>query len=205
MSERLLLASGSPRRRQLLESLGLVFEVVAPMVNEMRFPEEEPFDYVERVARAKAEAVAAPELVVLAADTTVVFEGQVFGKPSHPEEAKGMLRRLAGNTHEVLTGVAVVRLGGGTHLGGTHVGEGFWSEVSSTLVRFLPMTEEEIGDYVDGGEPMDKAGAYALGGRAAIYIDWVQGSPSGVVGLPLHVAARLLRMAGFDLSPTRIW
>jgi len=190
VSVRLVLASGSPRRRQILEVLGLDFDTVDPAVDEMRFPDEEPHDYVERVARAKAAAVVGPARVVLAADTAVIIEGHLLGKPSHPEEAKSMLRRLSGKTHEVLTGVALARTGDHQEV---------WSEVSSTLVRFLPLTEEEIAEYVEGGEPMDKAGAYALNGRGAIFVESVTGSPSGVVGLPLHLTARLFRTAGLDL------
>lgn len=170
--------------------LGLAFDTIAPAVDEMRLPDEEPHDYVERVARAKAAAVAGPDRIALAADTAVVIEGHVLGKPTHPEEAKSMLRRLSGKTHEVLTGVALARTGDRLEM---------WSEVSSTLVRFLLLTEEEIADYVDGGEPMDKAGAYALNGSGAIFIESVSGSPSGVIGLPLHLTARLFRSAGLDL------
>jgi septum formation protein len=191
---KLILASGSARRRQLLESLGLAFEVVAPQIDELRFPDEEPYDYVERVARAKATAVATAGTVVIAADTTVVLDGHVLGKPVHPEEAKSMLRRLSGTTNEVLTAVALARMSDTLEVS---------SEVSSTLVKFLIMTEEEIADYVNGGEPMDKAGAYALNGEAAIFIESVHGSPTGVVGLPLHVVARMFRRAGLDLLSFR--
>lgn len=191
---RLILASGSPRRRQLLELLGLTFDVVVPEVDELRFPDEEPYDYVERVARAKATAVASAGVVVLAADTTVVLDGHVLGKPGHPDEAKSMLRRLSGTTHEVLTAVALARMSDTLELS---------SEVSSSLVKFLIMTEEEIDDYVNGGEPMDKAGAYALNGDAAIFIESVHGSPTGVIGLPLHVVARMFRRAGLDLLAYR--
>jgi septum formation protein len=188
--ERLVLASSSPRRRQLLVSLGVPFESAEPGVDELRLPDEEPYDYVERIARAKAAAVSGPGKLVLAADTTVVLEGQILGKPRHPEEAKAMLRRLSGKTNEVLTAVALSQVTDQVELR---------SEVVSALVRFLPLTEEEIAEYVDSGEPMDKAGAYALNGRAAIYVESVQGSPTGVIGLPLHVVARLLRNAGLDL------
>lgn len=191
---KLVLASGSPRRRQLLESLGLAFEVVIPQIDELRFPDEEPYDYVERVARAKATAVAAAGTVVIAADTTVVLDGHVLGKPVHPDEAKSMLRRISGTTNEVLTAVALARMSDTLEVS---------SEVSSTLVKFLIMTEEEIADYVNGGEPMDKAGAYALNGEAAIFIESVHGSPTGVIGLPLHVVARMFRRAGLDLLSFR--
>ncbi len=191
---RLVLASTSPRRRALLESLGLRFEVVAPDVDEHRHPNEEPFDYVSRVARAKAESAVQSDAVVVAADTIVVIDGQVLGKPGHPDEAMTMLRRLGGDTHEVLTGVAVARMTDIVQVVGA---------VESTLVKFLPMTDEEIVDYVATGEPMDKAGAYALGGLGAIFVEAVHGSPSNVIGLPLHMTARLLRGLGVDLLSFR--
>jgi len=192
--ERLVLASSSPRRRELLEALSLSFDMVAPDVDEIRRPDEEPYDYVERVARAKVAAVAAPGLVVIGADTTVVIDGKILGKPAHPDEAEAMLRKLSGNTHEVLTGVAVGRLNPGLEM---------VSAVESILVRFLLMTDEEIADYVATGEPMDRAGAYALGGVGAIFVEWVHGSPSGVIGLPLHATARLMRVLGLDLLSFR--
>ena len=187
---RLILASSSPRRKQILESLGIRFDVVVPDIDEHRHPNEEPFDYVVRIARAKAESAVVADAVVVAADTVVVIDGQVLGKPGHPEEAKTMLRRLSGVTHEVLTGVAVARL--------TDIVQ-VLTAVESILVKFLPMTDDEIADYVATGEPMDKAGSYALGGLGAIYVEAVHGSPSGVIGLPVHTTARLLRSSGADL------
>ncbi len=186
---RLVLASASPRRRRLLDVLGLDYEVVPADVDERPYPEEEPELYVERVARAKAAAVAADaaDAVVLAADTAVAVGGQILGKPGHPAEARSMLRRLSGATHEVVTGVAVAPVGVETV-----------SAVERTLVRMVEMTDEEIAAYVATGEPMDKAGAYALQGLGAIFVEWVDGSPSNVVGLPLHVVARLLRSVGID-------
>jgi septum formation protein len=192
--ETLVLASTSPRRKELLESLGLQFEVIAPEVDELRRPDEEPSEYVERIARAKAVAVVSPGQIVIGADTTVVIDGKVLGKPIHPDEAAATLRRLSGETHEVLTGVAVARFQSSLEV---------VSAVESTLVKFLPMTEEEIADYVTTGEPMDRAGAYALTGVAAIYVEAVHGSPSGVVGLPLHTTARLFRGLGLDLLSFR--
>ncbi len=191
---RLILASTSPRRRELLESLGVRFDVVAPDVDEHRHPSEEPYDYVSRLARAKAEAAVTSNAVVVAADTIVVVDGHVLGKPGHPEEAMSMLRRLGSNTHEVLTGVAVARI--------TDIVQ-VVTAVESTLVKFLPLTDEEIVDYVRTGEPMDKAGAYALGGFGAIFVEAVHGSPSSVIGLPLHTTARLLRGLGVDLLSFR--
>jgi len=191
---RLILASTSPRRRQLLESLGVRFDVVDPDIDEHRHPNEEPFDYVGRIARAKAEFAVTGDAVVVAADTIVVIDGHVLGKLGHPEEAKTMLHRLSGVTHEVLTGVAVARL--------TDIVQ-VLTAVESILVKFLPMTDEEIADYVATGEPMDKAGAYALGGLGAIFVEAVHGSPSGVIGLPVHTTARLLRGLGVDLLSFR--
>ena len=132
---KLVLASSSPRRRELLETLGLTFAVEAPEVDELRLPEEEPYDYVERIARAKATAVTAPDVVAVGADTTVVIEGRVLGKPAHPDEARSMLRRLSGQTHDVLTAVAVAIMDPTVRT---------VSAVESTLVRFLELTDDQI-------------------------------------------------------------
>jgi septum formation protein len=184
---RLVLASGSPRRADLFAQLGLRFESVAPDIDETRRPGEEPSAYVERIAREKAAEVAAPETVVVAGDTAVVYEGHLMGKPAHPEEARAMLRRIQGDTHEVVTGLAVAAEGE------TH------SLIDVTEVRMLAMTDSEINDYVDTGEPMDKAGAYALQGRGGVYVESVQGSPYTVIGLPIHLLPRLLSRVGVDL------
>ncbi len=191
---RLVLASSSPRRRVLLEMAGLVFETRTPDVDETRLPDEGPAPYVERVARAKAEAVAGQGLLVVAADTSVVFEGRLMGKPGHPEEARAMLRRLQGAVHEVFTGLAVATWEEGATIK---------SLVDVAEVEFLPMTEDEIVDYVDSGEPMDKAGAYALQGRGALYVKSVTGSPYTVIGLPIHLLPRLTAAVGSDLASFR--
>ena len=188
---KLVLASSSPRRSELLAALGLRFEVRSPDVDETRFPDETPGAYVERIARAKAVAVAGSDEVIVAADTTVVFEGKVMGKPGHPEEARSMLRRLQGARHEVLTGLAV------SSLGETH------SLVDATEVEMMSMMDEEIAAYVAGGEPMDKAGAYALQGEGGVFVTSVHGSPSTVVGLPIHQLPRLLGRVGVELSQFR--
>jgi septum formation protein len=188
----LVLASGSPRRRELLEQLGLVFEVVVPNVDESRLQDEPAQAYVERVARAKADAGTAPGRVVVAADTTVVFKGKVLGKPGHPEEARAMLRQLEGERHEVFTGVACATMVDAT--------QRMVSLVDATEVVMQPMTEEEISGYVDTGEPMDKAGAYALQGRAGLFVTSINGSPSNVIGLPIHLLPRLLRSVGYELD-----
>jgi septum formation protein len=185
---RLVLASGSPRRSELLEQLNLEFEVVPADVDETRRPDEAPGDYVERLAREKALRVAGAETIVIAGDTAIVYEGHVLGKPAHPEEARTMLRRLQGDAHEVFTGVAAAR------------GERVASISDVTEVRFMEMTDVEIADYVDTGEPMGKAGAYALQGRGGVYVDRVVGSPFTVIGLPIHLLPRLVRRVGGDLD-----
>jgi septum formation protein len=182
----IVLASGSPRRADLLRSIGLEFRVMVPHVDESRHPGEEPDRYVERVARLKAAAVEAPGAIVIAADTTVVYEGRVLGKPAHPAEARSMLAMLSGDVHAVYTGVAVIE------------GELVSSAVDRSLVTMSLMTDDEIARYVAGGEPIDKAGAYALQGVGGMFVESVEGSPSNVVGLPLHLTARLLRAHGLD-------
>lgn len=183
-----MLASSSPRRADLLGQLALDFDIRPAGVDESRHPEEGPNAYVERVARDKALAVAGADVVVIAGDTAVVHEGHVMGKPAHPEEARGMLRRLQGDVHEVFTGVAVA------------AGGEVASLVDVTIVRMLPMTDEEIADYVDTGEPMDKAGSYALQERGGVYVESVEGSPFTVIGLPIHLLPRLLGRVGADLQ-----
>ncbi len=185
---RLVLASSSPRRADLLRQLGLVFEIVPADVDESRLPDEPPASYVERLARDKARAILAPDSVVVAADTAVVHDGHLLGKPAHPAEATSMLRRLSGKTHDVFTGVAVAS------------GDVLESVVDVTAVTLLDMTDVEISDYVDGGEPMDKAGAYALQGRGGVFVESVDGSPFTVVGLPIHLLPRLLSRVGADMA-----
>lgn len=184
---RLVLASSSPRRAELLERIGLSFETAPADVDETRRPDESPGVYVERLAREKAEASSGPEAVVVGADTAVVHKGHVLGKPGHPEEARAMLRSLQGATHEVFTGLAVA-----------HEGE-VASLVDVTEVRMATMTSDEIADYVDTGEPMDKAGSYALQGRGGLFVESVAGSPFTVIGMPLHLLPRLVSRVGGDL------
>jgi septum formation protein len=191
---RLILASSSPRRQELLQRLRLGFEMRPAEIDESRFPDEAPAGYVERVARAKAEAVAGEGLIVVAADTAVVHEGRIMGKPGHPEEARAMLRLLQGDVHEVFTGLAVTSWEGGARTR---------SMVDMAEVEFLPMTEGEIVRYVETGEPLDKAGSYALQGLGGAYVSKVIGSPFTVVGLPIHLLARLVAAAGADLDAFR--
>ncbi|HUF15766.1 MAG TPA: Maf family protein [Acidimicrobiia bacterium] len=185
---RLVLASGSPQRAELLDRLGLEFDTVPADIDETRHPGEPPGVYVDRVAREKVSARGHRDDLVIAADTAVVHDGHILGKPAHPEEARAMLRRLQGASHEVFTGLSVA-LGGDVR-----------SLVDVTEVSMVPMTTEEIADYVDTGEPMDKAGAYALQGRGGIYVESVTGSPFTVIGLPIHLLPRLVRQVGADLE-----
>jgi septum formation protein len=176
-----VLASASPRRAELLRAAGFTFDVLVADVDEAVHPGEAPEAYVRRVAEAKGRAVAsrAEGRRVLAADTTVVVEGVILGKPADAAEASRMLRALSGRTHQVLTGV---------WLDGA-------CEVESTDVEFVPLTDEEIAWYVASGEPMDKAGAYAIQGLASRFISRIRGSYSNVVGLPVaRVYAILARI-----------
>lgn len=188
---RLVLASSSPRRAELLERLGLTFETAPADIDESRWPDESPGVYVERLAREKTQALSGLEVIAVGADTAVVHKGHLLGKPGHPEEARSMLRSLQGATHEVFTGVAVA-----------HEGE-IASMVDVTEVRMTPMTADEIADYVDTGEPMDKAGSYALQGRGGLYVESVVGSPFTVIGLPIHLLPRLVARVGGDLGMFR--
>lgn len=179
---RLVLASASPRRRELLEAAGLQFAVTPANVPEEPFAGEPPAAYIERVARAKADTVAAqqPDAVVLAADTEVVIDGIALGKPRDETDAAFMLRRLSGRPHEVWTGVAVAQAGRSAYA------------LERTTVWMRALGAREIDDYVRSGEPMDKAGGYAIQGRAARFIPKVEGSWTNVVGLPVARVLQLL-------------
>jgi septum formation protein len=197
----LILASASPRRRELLAQVGFTFEVRPAHIPEEPKPGEDPIAYVVRLAREKAEAVfreAGTEglgteglgtegladenrLAVLGADTTVVVDGVILGKPEDAEDAARMLRLLSGRTHRVITGVAVV------------TAERTEVAAEVTAVKFLTLSEGEIAEYVASGEPMDKAGAYAIQGRAARWIPRVEGCYFNVVGLPIALVCELLK------------
>ena len=183
-----ILASGSPRRRELLQQIGALFRVEVSEAEELS-QAESPAELVRLNAAAKAEAVARehPGEAVLGADTVVALEGKIYGKPRDAAEACSMLAALSGRRHEVLTGIALVS-GGQT-----------FSEAVSTQVQFGELTAEEISRYVATGEPLDKAGAYALQGGAAVFIEGIEGSYSNVVGLPLYRTALLAKKAGVDL------
>jgi len=181
--ETLVLASGSPRRADILRAVEWPFEMEAADVDETLRGGESAARYVERLAREKAEAVAARRLfgLVLGADTTVVVDGEIFAKPCDEAEARSMLRRLRGRWHEVLTGVALVR---------AETKQAITAH-ESTRVRFAPMTDAEIDWYVSTNEPTDKAGAYAVQGRSALFIEAIDGDYWNVVGLPIRLVYEL--------------
>ena len=201
-ASRIYLASRSPRRRELLQQIGIAFESLLLREDLRRgadFDEapvagESPVDYVHRVARAKAEAgwcrIAnrrLPPHPVLAADTTVVLDGALIGKPADARCAQQILQHLSGRTHQVMTAVAVAREAR------------VESALSISAVEFRVLTDGEIRRYVASGEPLDKAGAYAIQGRAAVFVRTISGSYSGIMGLPLFETAELL--GRFDAAP----
>jgi septum formation protein len=188
-SDFVYLASGSPRRHELLQQIGVSFRVVGTAVDEAVWPDEAPAAYVLRLAAAKADAGwersrDENDVPVLAADTAVVLDGDILGKPADQEDAAGMLGRLSGRTHLVLTAVALRTLGG------------LQSRISRSEVTFRAIAVSEAQAYWETGEACDKAGAYAVQGRAAVFISDLHGSYSGVMGLPLFETAELLSDAG---------
>ena len=172
-TQKLILASGSPRRSELLQQAGLEFEIIVPDIDESPLPGEAPDAFVCRTAREKAESISADGAVILAADTAVVDGDHILGKPTDAQDAAAMLRSLSGRTHEVMTGVCI-RFPDRTEC--FHV---------ETQVTFRDLSDKEIADYVSTEEPMDKAGAYAIQGGAAKMVRRIEGSYSNVVGLPL--------------------
>jgi septum formation protein len=200
----LVLASSSPRRRELLAQAGFSFEVHPSHISEEHRPGETPEAYVTRLARKKALAVfneltAAPNtfpeahqdgapLLVLGADTIVNLDGQILGKPADAADAARMLHRLSGRSHQVITGIALITASSDQ------------TAAETTTVRVSPLTDEEIATYIATGEPMDKAGAYAIQGRAARWIPRIYGCYSNVVGLPLARVSRMLASRGLCAS-----
>ena len=197
---RIYLASRSPRRRELLTQMGIAFDTVVfreglradNETDETPHPDEAPLAYVERVARAKAEhglkivyERKLPLRPILSADTTLEFDGEIIGKPVDMPDAMTILKRLSGQTHRVLTGVAV------NHQGRTEF------VLSTSEVRFRQLDEDEIRHYVISGEPMDKAGAYGIQGRAGMFVEHLAGSFTGVMGLPVCETGELLKKLGF--------
>ena len=184
----LVLASSSPRRREILTALGLAFDVRAADVDESLRDGESPFDAAERLAREKAATVGAPEVLVVAADTLVVLDGVALGKPKDRADVRRMLAALAGRSHDVVTGVACAREGR------------IVSGRETTRVVFAAMSQAEIEEYAATGEPDDKAGAYAMQGIGGLFVERVEGSPSNVVGLPVRLLYRLAKELGVDLA-----
>jgi septum formation protein len=190
MDMRLILASSSPRRRELLSSVGLEFDVIPSHVPEEHQPGEAPEEYVARLSRDKARAVAAQHSGrwVVAADTTVLLGDQLLEKPAGREDAIRMLQTIAGQTHIVYTGVTL-----------ENARQSYSdTRVAESEVRVLPLSRQDIEWYVESGEPMDKAGAYAVQGIGAMFIDSIHGSYTNVVGLPLALLFQMLRKAGLD-------
>lgn len=202
LEPRIYLASRSPRRRELLTQIGVRFELLMfrgipredPEIDEAVLPQESPEEYVVRVTLAKAQAgvrrIRERHLIsypVLAADTTVEIDGTVIGKPEHEADAVAILQRLSGRTHRVLTAVVLSDGGRAEHL------------LNVSDVRFRPLEQQEIRRYVASGEPFDKAGAYGIQGRAAIFVAEIKGSYTGIMGLPLYETALLLRRYGYPI------
>jgi septum formation protein len=187
----LVLASGSARRADLLRAAGIPFEAVAADVDESHQAGEPADRYVRRLAEAKAERVATsrPGRLVLGADTTVVVDGDVLGKPDDADDAARMLRRLSGRSHLVITGVCLIGPAGNRR-----------TEAAVTTVEFRPLSSEEIADYVRSGEPMDKAGAYAIQGGAATFVTRLDGPRDNVVGLPMALVQGMCRACGIQVS-----
>ena len=189
---RLVLASTSPRRQELLGLLGLPFEVIGSLYDESMISPDSmaPADYVTRLAQGKASEVAGrldADALVIGADTTVVLDGQFLNKPTGPDDAASMLRRLSGRTHEVYTGLCVIH------------GQTLLTNYTVTEVTFAALTDETIAAYVATGEPLDKAGAYGIQGKALSFIPSISGDYFNVVGLPLYLLGQMLAQFGVDL------
>ena len=196
MTKVLILASTSPRRQQLLREAGIAIEVRPSHIHEEHQPGESPVEYVSRLAKEKAETVASEiqsqsdsknrSVFVLGADTTVIVDAEILEKPRDAADARRMLRLLSGRAHAVTTAVSLARPHDGTI-----------TRAATTLVFFREISEQEIDDYIAGGEPMDKAGAYAIQGGAGQWVEKIEGEYSNVVGLPLLLVTEMLREAGF--------
>jgi septum formation protein len=198
---RLILASNSPRRAEILRNAGFQFDVRPSHVDESHRPRESARNYVRRLAFAKARIAAVhakqknQEAIVLGADTVVVAQGKILGKPSDVKEARRMLRLLNGKTHEVLTGVSIVTVPDGKE----------HHHVEITRVRFRKLTNAEIEDYIATGEPFDKAGAYAIQGIAGRFVTRIDGCYFNVMGLPLSAVWTMLRAVGWrDAKPSKV-
>lgn len=196
MNVALILASGSPRRRELLDRIGVTYRSVTAGVDESSHPDETAREYVRRIALEKAVAVARrdrPELPVLAADTIVVLDDEMLGKPRDEAHAAAMLRRLSGRTHTVMSAVVLLCPGAAPA-----------TALNVSRVTFTPLDDAWIDAYCATGEPLDKAGAYAIQGLAGMRIERLEGSFSGIMGLPLYETGELLRAAGLMPLPDSV-
>lgn len=188
---KLILASASPRRAEILRDAGFTFHVMSSAVDETPYPDESPHELVQRLANAKAELVAARAVgpaIVIAADTEVVLDGRVFGKPHSTDDARRMLENLSGRTHSVVSGVSLIRLPDAERI----------QFVETTLVHFARLDPEEISRYLATGEPHDKAGGYAIQGRAGRFIPRIEGDYFNIVGLPLARVTKALADLGWS-------
>lgn len=187
---RIILASASPRRAQLLKQIGVEFELAPSQVHERPHPDEAPSDYITRIARAKVVAVARKHEagLVIGADTVVVLDGRLLGKPVDEAGAENTLRQLSGRWHAVMTGVALYDVATRQEV----------ADFDKTLVKFAQLTEREIEWYVKTGEPMDKAGAYGIQGLGGLFVEEIAGNYYNVVGLPLPLVYRLARRLGYS-------
>jgi septum formation protein len=185
---KLMLASGSPRRAEILNSVGWEFEKDVPDIDESELPGEPPENYVRRLAASKAELIAErhPQEIVLGADTTVVINGQIVGKPVDAVDARRMIEMLSGNWHEVLTGIAIARE------------RRSWVDLQRTRVKFAQMNDAEIAFLVENGDPLDKAGAYAVQAQAALFIEKIEGDYWNVVGLPVSLVYRIVMQSNAE-------
>ncbi|MGB8475509.1 MAG: Maf family protein [Candidatus Acidiferrum sp.] len=190
---KLILASASTRRAEILHAAGFSFSILSSAIDETPYPGESAHDLVQRLAVAKAELVAASAAgpaIVIGADTEVTLEGHIFGKPRSTDDARHMLEKLSGRTHAVVTGVALIRLPDAERR----------TFVESTLVHFAQLSADEITRYLATGEPHDKAGAYAIQGRAGRYIPRIEGDYFNVVGLPLARVTQALAELGWSVD-----
>ncbi|MGE5405566.1 MAG: Maf family protein [Candidatus Saccharibacteria bacterium] len=189
--KRLVLASGSPRRRQLLESLGLNFDIIPPPAEEITQNWNTPQDYAEQLSQYKARQIAekVTDAVVLAADTIVVKNHEIMGKPQNPQEAQDMLQALSGAPHTVVTGICIIDVSSGCEL----------LDSESTTVYFKKLSDEKISRYIETGEPFDKAGAYGIQGHGALLVEKVEGCFYNVVGLPMAKLESMLETLGINL------
>lgn len=188
---RIVLASGSPRRKELLEQLGFSLEIRPAEIDESVRPGEDPYTYVQRLATEKAKVSALPGELVIAADTTVAVDGQIIGKPDDANHARTILGTISGRTHNVHTGFSIAR------------DAYFHTEVVTTQVTFSALTASEIEWYLQTGEPFDKAGAYGLQGKGGAFVKSIAGSVTNVIGLPIAELLAALRSFGVEVGPTR--